>query len=239
MISIIMPLYNTEEFVSEAIQSVLDQTFKDFELIIIDDGSTDNSLEKVRSFNFDNRITCIVSKKNRGIGIARNKGIQLAKGEHIAFLSSDDIWKPNFLELMHNNLKKGIIFCNYEIIHKNGGHVRTEKLMPEDNIYTYPTVVFQKLAKSTALENGMLVNYSGILGEKKYFEKKNDFGDFRFGEDLYHLIKICEKAPFTYLPEALIKYRWHEDNTTNKVQHLMTENNQKIFKLLREEGINI
>ena len=155
-------------------------------------------------------------------------------------MSSDDVWKPDFLEKMMANLKEGIIFCDYDIILANGGKIRTEKVMPEDNLFTYPKQNFEKMVKLTAKEETLFVNYSCILGERKYFEGENKFLDeLRFGEDLHHIVRICNKAPFTYLPESLTLYRWHKNNTTHKVAHLMAQNNQKIFKLLREEGIDI
>ncbi len=240
-ISVIMPAYNQDEiFINQAVESVLSQTYKDFELIIVDDGSTEESYKIIGKFKSEFKIKIIRHKTNMGIGAARNTGIKSSSGKYVAFLSSDDIWKKDFLEKMMANLKEGIIFCNYDVILKNGGRVRTEKVMPEDEICTYSKQNFEKLVKITAKQETLFVNYSCILGERIYFEEKNAFNDdLKFGEDLHHIVRISNKAIFTYLPESLTFYRWHDNNTTNKVTHLMAQNNQKIFKLLREEGIDI
>ena len=98
MISAIIPLYNKEHFVAKTIESVLSQTTNDFELIIVNDGSTDHSADIVASFS-DPRIV-FVEQQNGGVSSARNHGIRIAKGEFIAFLDADDTWHPEFMEQM-------------------------------------------------------------------------------------------------------------------------------------------
>ena len=102
VVSAIIPTYNFGRFLGEAIQSVLDQTFTDFELIVVDDGSTDDTREVVGSFN-DSRIRYIY-QENRGLPAARNTGIKASRGEYIAFLDSDDIWLTQNLELKVKSL---------------------------------------------------------------------------------------------------------------------------------------
>ncbi|HAT66053.1 MAG TPA: glycosyltransferase family 2 protein, partial [Flavobacteriaceae bacterium] len=110
MISVIIPLYNKERFIGETIQSVLNQSFADFELILINDGSTDKSEAVVKTFN-DPRIR-YKSIANSGVSVARNTGIELAKFPWIAFLDADDWWAPSFLSevetAINNNLSKNI-----------------------------------------------------------------------------------------------------------------------------------
>jgi len=102
--SIIIPLYNKENFIENTIQSILDQTFQDFEIIIINDGSTDKSEEKILQFK-DSRIQYF-SKKNEGASTARNYGIEKANSEFITFLDADDYWYPTFLETMFYLISK-------------------------------------------------------------------------------------------------------------------------------------
>lgn len=99
MISVVIPLYNKESSIAAAINSVLSQSFQDFEIIVIDDGSTDDSAHIVGSFT-DHRIR-LISQTNAGVSEARNKGIAEAKGEFIALLDGDDLWKPEFLATMY------------------------------------------------------------------------------------------------------------------------------------------
>ena len=99
MISIIMPAYNAALYIKEAITSVLNQTYQDWELIIIDDHSTDETTHLIEHFSeMDSRILYIINKTNLGVAAARNKGISIATGEWIAFLDSDDCWHPEKLK---------------------------------------------------------------------------------------------------------------------------------------------
>lgn len=113
--SIVMPNYNKEQYIAKSIESVLLQDYSDFELIIVDDGSTDNSVRIISQFK-DDRIR-VISQANAGVSAARNKGILNAKHELIAFLDSDDIWFPWFLSEMHQMIMKypmaGAYGCNY------------------------------------------------------------------------------------------------------------------------------
>ena len=97
LVSIIMPVYNTEKYVKEALDSIFSQTYTNFEIICIDDGSIDNSLSILESFG--NKIQIIKNDKNYGTSESRNRGIQLSKGEFLAFLDADDIWEKNKLEI--------------------------------------------------------------------------------------------------------------------------------------------
>ena len=105
MISVIVPLYNKEKSISQLIESVLEQTFMDWELIIVDDGSTDMSCKKVEIYLSDNRIH-YVYKSNGGVSSARNRGIKEAKGEWIVFMDADDCFLPNALESLYGAVSK-------------------------------------------------------------------------------------------------------------------------------------
>ena len=116
MISVIIPLYNKEKQVTHTLQSVLQQTFQDFEIVIVDDGSTDHSVEKVVKIE-DSRIR-LIHQQNAGVSAARNRGIREAKYDLIAFLDADDEWKPEYLETQYRLYQKypecSVYACNYE-----------------------------------------------------------------------------------------------------------------------------
>lgn len=125
-ISVVMPIYHVEQFVGAAVQSVLDQTFTDFELICVDDGGTDGSMNIVRSF-VDPRIR-IICQENRGLAGARNTGIANARGEFIALLDSDDIWHPEKLALHYIHLMAnsdiGVSYAGSRLIDRDGAVLR-------------------------------------------------------------------------------------------------------------------
>src|SRR5690606_29446795 len=104
MFSVVIPLYNKERSIKQTVQSVLDQTFTDFEIVIVNDGSTDNSLQVVE--NIDDQRIRIINKPNGGVSSARNKGINEANFNWIAFLDGDDLWKPNHLEIIRGLIDK-------------------------------------------------------------------------------------------------------------------------------------
>lgn len=120
--SVVMPIYNVENFVAEAVQSVLDQTFEDFELICVDDGGSDRSMDIVHSFE-DPRIK-IVYQANRGLAGARNSGIAHAKGQFVALLDSDDVWHPDKLTLHYVHLMAnpdvGVSYAGSRMIDREG-----------------------------------------------------------------------------------------------------------------------
>ena len=98
-VSVITPMYNCEKFISETIESVLNQTYTNWEMIIIDDCSTDKSKQIVKQYiERDKRIRLIALNENSGAAVARNKGIEVSSGRFIAFLDGDDLWEPNKLE---------------------------------------------------------------------------------------------------------------------------------------------
>ena len=116
LVSIITPSYNSEKFISETIKSVLNQTYKNWEMLITDDGSTDNSYEIINKIcEKDSRIK-LFSIKNAGPAVARNNSIKYAKGKYLAFLDSDDLWMPEFLSTSIKFITKseGFIFSSYK-----------------------------------------------------------------------------------------------------------------------------
>lgn len=125
-VSVVMPAFNVERFIGEAIQSVLSQTFGDFELIIVDDGSTDRTAEIIASFD-DPRIRTLF-QANRGLAGARNSGIAMARGTHVALLDSDDRWHPDKLALhvihLENNPELGVSFSASRFIDEGGSPLR-------------------------------------------------------------------------------------------------------------------
>lgn len=171
MFSVVIPLYNKELSVKNTIQSVLNQTFQDFEIVIVNDGSTDRSVEVVEGFN-DPRIR-LIHQKNQGVSAARNKGIKEAKYEWIAFLDGDDLWKHNHLEEI-NKMKKlypkekvFVTSFKYSDNRKKFRHFRDKNIFKIDNyfkeaieeelIWTSVVVIHKSCFKKVGLFNSILV----------------------------------------------------------------------------------
>lgn len=137
-VSVVMPSYNAEKYISEAIQSVIAQTYTNWELLILDDCSTDGTADKARCFSdLDPRITLYSNPKNIGVALTRNKGMALAKGSWVALLDSDDIWHKDKLEkqlVAAENTGADIIYCSYSLMDKNGEHL-SDFIVPERTSY--------------------------------------------------------------------------------------------------------
>lgn len=137
MISVVMPAYNVEFFISESIISVQKQTYKDWELIIINDGSTDNTVSIVEPFLIDPRIK-LINQSNAGVSISRNIGIDMAKGEYITFLDSDDLWDHEFLAQMYQGIVSkqcDVIYSGYEEFYEDGTTRINKVPLIEGNIF--------------------------------------------------------------------------------------------------------
>ncbi len=180
--TVVIPLYNKEDHILRAINSVLNQTHKEFELIVVDDGSTDSSVKKVKTFS-DSRIR-LVQQDNQGVSSARNKGIKLAKYDHIGFLDADDAWKPHFLETISKLIVKypyaGAYATAYEIVKSSSKTVLPKSILNfEKNWEGIIDDYFKYALKNPLISASSVVIPKNIL---------NDIGMFpvgiKRGEDL-------------------------------------------------------
>lgn len=196
LVSIVTPSYKSSEFIVQTIESVLVQTYENWELLIIDDCSPDNSNIIIEEFQKqDNRIRLIKLEKNSGPANARNEGIKQAKGRYIAFLDSDDIWLPQKLEkqirfMNENNLS--LTYSAYETIDENGNYINTRNI--KRNI-TYKNM----------LKSNQIGNLTGIYD----CEKIGKYYMYDVGHEDYTLwLKIMKDVKQTIgITEVLAKYR--------------------------------
>ncbi|MHA1757627.1 MAG: glycosyltransferase family 2 protein [Promethearchaeota archaeon] len=213
-ISVLMPSFNHSQFIREAIESVLDQTYKDFEFIIIDDCSSDNSVEIIKLYKKkDNRIRLICHSKNMGIAKTQNELIELARGKYIAFINSDDVWIKNKLEKQMKILKKNedlIVWSDGIIIDKNS---------------KYSKLTFLEKYKSNDRKKRGNIFYELLKGNYIFFSslilKKSNLGDLRFNDkfklisDYLFELKLASNYRYYATNEPLAKYRLHDYNTIN------------------------
>lgn len=204
LVSIIMPSYNTGQFISETIESVLNQSYSNWELIIVDDCSTDNTDDVVKNYLKDNRIRYFKNDNNSGAAVSRNKALREAKGKWIAFLDSDDLWDSDklkkqiaFMEI--NNYR--FSYTNYIEIDEesspNGISVSGPKRITKHGMYNYCW-----MGCLTVMYDADTVGLIQIADIKK----NNDYAMW---------LKACKKANCYLLDETLAKYRKRSGSISN------------------------
>ena len=213
-ISIIVPVYNSSKFIKKTVESVTNQTITTWELILIDDASTDDSSQIIANFTKkDIRIKAIHLKKNQGAGIARNIGIKNSSGRYIAFLDSDDLWHPKKLEkqlsFMINN-DYPLTYTNYKKI-KESGDIITQIELPNK-------VDYKKMLKS---------NYMPcltVIYDTKYFGKQC-MPEIRKRQDYGLWLELLKKVNYAYcLQEDLALYRVRRQSISSKKIDLIIHN---------------
>ena len=183
LVSIIMPYYKKETFVKGSIVSLLNQTYQNFEIIIIDDEVTKKSFEILDRIKvLDNRIRLVTNEKNIGAGLSRNKAIRISKGNYIAFCDCDDLWKESKLQVQLEFMKELNIdfsFTAYEIINENGKIIGSRK--------SKKVVDFQGLIKSCD------IGLSTVILNRKFFDNnKFQFASLKTKEDYVLWIKLAK-----------------------------------------------
>jgi glycosyltransferase involved in cell wall biosynthesis len=202
-VSIVMPCYNQGHFLSQAIQSVRDQTCKDWELIIIDDGSTDSTHRIATEFQ-DPRIQYYY-QNNSGLSAARNRGILSARASAIALLDSDDLWEPEFLERMLGSLNRNpdaaAVYCGHAYIDEAGNKIGNPPFK----------VVPPKQFRMILIDQGNWLVPSAVVLRKQYVEQMGLFDEsLEAVEDTDLWIRLSERHDFIGLNDILVRYRLHE-----------------------------
>ena len=199
--SIVIPVYNKEKFVAKTIESVLSQTFTDYEIIIVNDGSTDQSEAKISVFK-DNRIK-YYSKKNEGVALARNFGIEKATADYICLLDADDYWHPTFLETMHrysSELPEQKVFATAIEIETKNKTIQAHYSIPSTSDFEIVNF-FDASQKECALWT------SSVCIHKSVFEKVGDFDtNIKHGEDTELWIRIGLQFPIVFIRKILARY---------------------------------
>lgn len=215
--SVIIPLYNKAPYVKKALESVFAQTYKDWELIVVDDGSSDDSLAIAKQFITDrcaeDRCTVdrhngcrstmsveIITQQNQGVSAARNNGIAASKGEYVAFLDADDWWEPTFLvkmaQLISDYPDAGLYASNY-YYHKDGKNI--VKVDIPTGYFNYPQKYYENFA--------MPVWTGATIIPRKILEEKGGFPlGVKLGEDFLLWAKIALSYPVAFLSEPLAYY---------------------------------
>lgn len=209
-------MHNSEAFISECINSVLNQTYKNWELLLIDDDSTDRTLQVVQVFiDKNSNIKLLKNQANSGAAISRNKGIVEANGEFIAFLDADDLWKPKKLEKQIEFMTKhylDVCFSSYELINENGQLI-------QKTIKALPSLTYQKLLKSNYIGNLTGIYNAKVIG-------KITTPNLRKRQDWLLWLSAIKKSgkPAKSLSESLAYYRVRQDSVSSNKVNLLKYN---------------
>jgi glycosyltransferase involved in cell wall biosynthesis len=227
--SIVMPCHNAALYVRESVQAILAQTLSDFELIIVEDASKDNSLALVQTLvGLDPRIRLIVHDRNLGASRSRNDGLHAARGEFIGFCDADDLWKPDKLSrqvaLLRENPSYDLTYCDSEIIDAKGqltGERFSDQFAPPDP----PSGdLFEHLCM-TNFVNMQTVLLRRSIGEGIYFDE-----GIKWVEDWWQWIRLSRKHRFIFDETALAQYRVHPQSTGLTQKPGILRNRFKVFR---------
>ncbi len=203
LVSIVVPVYNAQNFVTQTIESLLAQTYKHIEIIAIDDGSTDESYARLQPFQ--SRIK-IIQQKNIGQAATLNKGWSMSSGEIIGYLSADDRIKPKCIEILVSKLvlmpEVGAVYPDYDLIDPEGKVLK--KITAEEFDY------------NEVINNLVCPPGPGLLFRKKYFEKFGGWNsEYRQMPDFEYWLRIGQECKFTRIEQNLAEFRLHEESQTH------------------------
>lgn len=222
-VSVIIPVYNQKEkYFKECIQSVLDQTRKPDEIIIVDDGSDEPIMD---DFASSTDIKIIRNEKNMGVGYTRQRGVDEATGDYIAFLSSDDVWDKDFLKIMSETARKHggkILYSESFAINRESNVTRkTAQEFFEDH------EDFCVACWNSAYKDSMFVNFSTTFIPKEVFEEVQFDENLRFGEDLDFLLRSIKHFEYYLISQQIVYYR-NVDNLTSRIWDEIPKQNKEI-----------
>ena len=219
LVSVIMPAYNAEKYISEAIQSVISQTYTNWELFVLDDCSTDGTAEIAEGFaNADSRIRLLRNPQNLGVARTRNRGFDLANGEWIALLDSDDVWHSDKLEKQLTVAKEigaEIIYCSYSLMNESGEHL-SDFIVPK-------TTSYDDMLKESVLSCSTVLMHREVLNNHRF---STDY----YHEDYAFWLKLL-KSGFTATAccEVLADYRVAKGSRSNN-KFYSSVNRWKIYR---------
>lgn len=226
-VSVIIPVYKAEKYISETIVSLRRQTLKELEFIFIDDKGNDNSFNIIQeSAKVDSRIILIQNNSNIGAGASRNKGIEIARGDFIAFMDSDDLLSPFFYEKLYNKAQQEnllVVKANVKILNKDGSkiirstnnHIKNQLTLFESMLCLHTSEHFSAIYSKEAI----------IKANAKYHES------LRLGEDVFFLMTLMRTIPtkrFGIIDDVFYIYRMNE----NSITHSINTNTQKLSESL-------
>lgn len=239
-ISIIIPVYNCEKYIKRCIDSILSQNYKDIEIIIVNDGSTDKTNEILESYKkMDNRIV-VIEKENSGVSDSRNIGVMNAKGDYISFIDADDYIEPNiYMEVMKNIIKYNCdieMFSYYEVVndYKKKVYFPWNEVIKEFRDEEINNKLLPHMISKLKTESNSIMGAVWRAVIKSDIAKKNKFiKDIPISEDLLYLIDcISDASTIVMINKCLYNYIRHINSATTKYKYDFDETNEKVQKEL-------
>ncbi len=242
LVSVCINAYNRADVIEETIESVLNQTYKNLQIIVVDDGSTDNTAEIVKSFD-DGRIELYVLPKNSGISNSNNECLHRASGEYIAHLDSDDIWLPDKIEkqvkFLEENPRYGACFSYAGFIDENS-NILTEEHLPlyHLNVYVHENMPQSGFVRSFFDKSNHICHCSMVM-RKSVYEKLGDHDlTMNYLHDFDCWVRMNFLCPFYIIPEKLVLCRiWRANNSTLGERELIAHNEEYariMYKLIND-----
>lgn len=230
--SVIIPLYNKAPYIAKAIESVLSQTFTDYELWIVDDGSSDDSAE-IASQAIENHGNChLVRQENAGVSMARNNGVAASRGDYLCFLDADDWWEPTFLDEMQKLIEAfpdaGIYGTNYTIVNETKHKTRVAKIGVEEGFEKGYVNYCQAYAKTMYMP---LTSISVAIPRAVFNEMQGFPKGIKLGEDFLLWIRIALQYKVAFLNKPLVFYNQDVDVANRGVGRLHKPEEHMLWNL--------
>lgn len=228
LVSVIIPVYKVEKYIEKCIQSLLDQTYENFEALVIDDGSPDSSIAIAKELVGDDTRFIFFEKENGGQGSARNLGLDHTKGEYIAFLDSDDYYNNEYLSVMLKEIiadNADVCICNIRNVTKNGEELSVRK----NNLHLYIE------NKDYLMAHGFISNFMwDKLFDASCFECFRFDSSIRTYEDVHLLFRVLYGKKITSTDELLYNYVQRPDSTVHSLSKTYIEDRYKGYLKARE-----
>lgn len=230
-VSVIIPIYNAEKFISETIESVMAQTYPDWEIIAVDDGSTDKTPEILKEYKKKlPKKLHVITQKNSGVSIARNTGVSDAKGEYIAFLDHDDLWLPEKLEkqvkVLDSNKELGLLYSDSYMIDERG-NLKKDTLISS---IMSRNILRIKMFRGNILNELFCVDFIPLLTtivRKDTFDKVGMFNpEYKISEDYDLFLRIAQLYTVDFIERPLAKYRIHSRGISKNIEIRVNEDLQ-------------
>ncbi len=214
IISVIIPVYNVEKYLSRCLRSVLNQTLLNIEIICVNDGSTDGSLNILQKYAQMDRRIIVLDQENQGQGVARNNAMKIAKGEYIAFVDSDDWLDSNMLEILYGTAKSNdanVVQCSYRTHSPTSGVYvidRMKDCFPNEDISNK----FVRIPKSEMFQASWAPWYR--IYKTEFLKENNiEFSALKYGEDVPFSLAVKLLSPIFYVDKPLCNYRIRKNSS--------------------------